>query len=154
MKFFKTLIAAGTVTAALCLSAVPVSAAATYDTQAQAVAGLTGRTLESVVSERWESGKTYGAIAEEAGVLTDFQLECIEMRKDRLAVCVNAGTLTQQQADDLILCMHEHQAICDNTGHGGCGHVQDGWCGQRTGAGTPPGGGYSGHGGHHNRACR
>lgn len=107
-------------------------AAAKYSTPAEAVAGLTGRTLQSVLAERKSSGKTYGTMAKEAGVLDEFKQEVLEQKKDRLAVLVSQGKITQAKADQIIKQMEQHQQICDGTGKGcltGGLCVQDGLCG-------------------------
>lgn len=49
-------------------------AAAQSKTPAETVAGLSGRTVQSVVEER-QTGKSYGQIAQEAGVLEAFKQE-------------------------------------------------------------------------------
>jgi hypothetical protein len=43
---------------------VTVFAASAYSNPAEAVAGLTGRDVDSVIAERRESGESYGTIAE------------------------------------------------------------------------------------------
>ena len=92
--------------------------ASNYNTPAEAVAGLTGRDVQSVIIER-QTGKTYGTIANEAGVLDEFKIEVLEIKKDILATRVTNGTITQEQADASIKAMEDRQADCDGTGQGG-----------------------------------
>lgn len=119
MKSIKKLI---TVSAcALVLSAMVVTtfAASAYKTPAEAVAGLTKREVQSVIDERTTTGKTYGTIANEAGVLEAFKSEVLQIKKDALAARVAAGTMTQAQADAIIKSIEANQATCDGTGNGG-----------------------------------
>ncbi|MCE5196273.1 MAG: hypothetical protein LLG09_03990 [Negativicutes bacterium] len=95
-----------------------VYAASNYNTPAEALAGLTGRTYESVTAERSNTGTTYGGIASAAGVLTEFKFELLEMQKDQLAAKVAAGSLTQSEADSLLVTMQEQQASCTGEGSG------------------------------------
>lgn len=121
MKLKKTMLMAGASLLMMGAMSATVLAASQYTTPAEAVAGLTGRDVQSVVDERAATGKTYGAIADEAGVLDEFKTETLEMKKDRLAQRVADGTMTQQQADDLIAALEANQAACDGTGSAGMG---------------------------------
>lgn len=138
--------------AVLVMGAMSVTAfaASAYSTPAEAVAGLTGRTVESVTEERAESGKTYGTIANDAGKLTEFKEEMTEMRKTAVNEKVAAGSMTQEQADVILANMEQNQANCDGTGTGGTG-------GRVMGAGRGEGlaSGYcGGKGGGQGRAVR
>ncbi len=93
-----------------------VFAASAYTTRAEAVAGITGRTIDSVIAERKESGKTYGSMAADAGKLDEFKTEMLEMKKDNLAAQVEAGTITQEKADAILKAIDENRAVCDGTG--------------------------------------
>lgn len=107
----------------LAFGSIAAYAASQYSSPAEAVAGLTGGDVQSVVNERVETGKTYGTIAKEAGVLDKFQHEMLEMRKDAMAARVKAGTMTQTQADTMINRMESNQANCNGEGYGnGFGH--------------------------------
>lgn len=108
--------------------------AASYSTPAEIVAGLTGKSAESVTAQRAETGKTYGALADEYGVLDQFKAQNLEQKKTQLAERVKAGTMTQQQADAIIAAIEERQANCDGT------------CSGRTGAGMGAGFGRNGGG--------
>lgn len=118
MKTIKKVIVAGALTVAIAAMSVTVYAAANYATPAEAVAGLTGRTVDSVVAERQETGKTYGQIASEAGKLDEFKAETLEMKRDYLNELVAAGKMTQEEADAILAEIEANQAICDGTGNG------------------------------------
>jgi len=120
---------------------VTAMAATGYKTPTDIVAGLTGRTTDSVTAERTESGKTYGTIANEAGVLDQFRSQMLEQKKAILEEKVAAGTITQERADAIIAAMENNQANCDGTGSGM--GMRSGLC---TGNGTGTGFG-SGRGG-------
>jgi len=130
----KKLIVIGAAVFLLSVLSISAFAASVYNSPAEAVAGLTGRTVEDVTKERTESGKSYGAIANDAGKLDEFKKETQEIRKDILAEKVADGTITQDQADDALKAFEERQAFCDGTGsgNGGCG-------GNRNGAGRAQG---------------
>ena len=99
-------------------------AASAYQSPAEAVAGITGQTVESVVAERQETNKTYGKIAEDAGRLEEFKVEAMEMKKDRLNAQVADGKITQEKADTIIKTIEENQANCDGSGSKGEGQEQ------------------------------
>ncbi len=120
MKNMKKLIVAGIAVLTLTAASVTAFAVSQYNTPAEAVAGLSGREVQSVMDERAQTGKTYGTIANEAGVLDKFKAEILEMKKDTVAARVAAGTITQEQADVILARMEENQANCYGTGTG-CG---------------------------------
>jgi hypothetical protein len=124
MKHFKKILGVGIVALSLSVLSVTAFAASGYKTPAEAVAGLTGRTLQSVIDERKESKKSFGAIAAEAGSLDSFKAEMLEIKKDRLAAQVEAGKITQEEADAILAKIEENQAECDASGSGqkGSGH--------------------------------
>lgn len=110
-KFAAVLVAVGILgTAAIAYAEV------TAKTPAQIVSGLTGKTLEDVVNERAD-GKTYGTIAKDAGKLDEFKSQILEQKKAILDQRVKAGTLTQQQADQIYNNIKNNQASCDGTGN-------------------------------------
>ena len=90
--------------------------AANNTTAAETVAGLTGKTVDSVIAERSETGKTYGAIANDAGKLTEYKAQILEERKSDLSASVAAGTMTQERADQIIAALELNQSTCDGTG--------------------------------------
>lgn len=127
MKKFRKAIMTGAVVMMVGAASVTAFAASSYSTPAEAVAGLTGRTVEDVTAERYETGKTYGTIADDAGKLEEFQTEMLQIKKDILADRVEAGLMTQERADAILAAIEENQATCDGTGSLGNG--------QRMGAG-------------------
>lgn len=124
---------------------VTAMAATGYKTPADILSGLTGRTTDSVTEERTESGKTYGTIANEAGVLDQFKSQMLEQKKAILEEKVAAGTITQERADAIIAAMENNQANCDGTGSGM--GMRSGLCtGNGTGMGFGSGRGGNGQG--------
>lgn len=120
-------------------------AATTYETPAEAAAGITGQTVDQVVAERLETGKTYGTIADEAGKLDEFKDAMIQMKQDVLDQRVADGAITQERADDIMAAVEERAATCDGTGPadgarlgGGFGFGRSG----ETGRGAGQGQGY------------
>jgi len=108
---------------ALALSAATMTsfAAAAYKTPAEAVSGITGKTMDEVTAER-KSGKSYGSMAAEAEKLSEFQQAVADIHEDRLNEKVADGTLTREQADEQLAAIRERQAACDGNGTGaGCG---------------------------------
>lgn len=107
----------------LVIGATSVTALAVsgYGTPAEIVAGLTGESVDSVIAEKTDSGKTYGAIAEESGKLTEFKAQMLEQKKAILTQRVAAGTMTQERADAILSAKEENQANCDGACTGGTG---------------------------------
>ncbi len=97
--------------------------AAPYSSPAEAAAALTGKTVDTVVTERFDSGKTYGAIAKDAGKLEEFRKEMLEMKKTVLKEKVKDGTITQKRADEIITFIENNQMNCDGSG---CGRIGEG----------------------------
>ena len=116
MKNFKKWTAAGAVVLALGLTSVTAFAA--VESPAEIVAGLTGKSVEAVIAERTESGKTYGTLAADAGKLEEFQLRLFEEKKARVEERVQAGTMTEERAEAVLAAMETRQANCDGTGSG------------------------------------
>ncbi|WP_353853021.1 DUF2680 domain-containing protein [Dehalobacter restrictus] len=118
MKHVKKVVVLATVIGILGLSGIVYAAEVT--TPADIAAALTGKTLTEVTQERAE-GKTYGTIANEAGKLDEFKAQILEQKKAILEQRVKDGTLTQEQADQLLTRIQSNQAICDGTGNVGMG---------------------------------
>ncbi|AHF08203.1 hypothetical protein [Desulfitobacterium metallireducens] len=114
MKFKKQLIA---VIATLGILGVAGTALAAdgYKTPADIVAGLTGKTVEQVTTER-ATGVTYGTIANDAGVLDSFKQEILAQKEAVLDQRVAEGTMTQEQAASVKSALEANQATCDGTG--------------------------------------
>ena len=115
MKNLKKIIVTGLLALSVATTAFATSA---YNNPAEIVAGLTGRSVESVIDERHDTGKSFGTIAKEAGKLDGFKAEILELRKDQLAARVADGRLTQEQADKILASIEERQALCDGEGYG------------------------------------
>ncbi len=133
----KKLLAIGTAVLMLGVSSVAVYGASAYKSVPEMVAGITGRTLESVVDERVQTGKSYATIAADAGKTDEYIEGATQIRKDVLDARVAAGLMTQEEADALI-------AACDGTGTctaGTSACLTGGACG---GAGAGIGGGACG----------
>ncbi|MCB2313230.1 hypothetical protein LGL55_18520 [Clostridium tagluense] len=62
------------------LSSSMVFAAVTTKTPADILAGLTGKTVDQVTKDK-AAGKTYGAMAGEAGKLDEFKIESLKQKK-------------------------------------------------------------------------
>lgn len=116
MKKFRRTITLGGVILALGATSFTALAATEYKTPAEALAGVTGKTVESVVTERSETNKTYGTIASEAGKLEEFKKENIQIKKENLKAQVSEGKITQEKADTIIKEIEERQVNCDVTG--------------------------------------
>lgn len=141
MKGIKKLIALGTIVVTIGVCSAAALAASAYNNPAEAVAGLTGRTVEQVVADRAETGNSYGSIAQEAGVLSQFQAEVLEMKKDRLEARVQSGTMTQERAKAIIETLEENQANCDGSGQGRVGQAMGACFGAGSGMGQGAGSG-------------
>ncbi|MGH4120219.1 hypothetical protein [Clostridium sp.] len=120
------------------LSTGVVFAAVATKTPAEVAAGLTGKTVEEVTTER-TSGKTYGTIAEEAGKLEAFKTESLQQKKLVLDQRVKDGNLTQEEADEIYNSIVKNQETCDGTGSGGIGKMNGAGFGQGRGQGRGQG---------------
>lgn len=94
--------------------------AATAETPAEITAGLTNKTIAEVNQER-SAGKTFGAIASEAGQLEQFKAQMLEQKKIILDQRVSDGRLTQEQADSIYNNLQSRQANCNGAGNAGTG---------------------------------
>lgn len=129
----------------LTIGATSVSAlAAGYSTPAEILAGLTGKSAESLIAERAESGETYGSIAAGYGVLDAFRDQAQEQKEAFLAERVRNGTMTQERADAILAAMEENRASCDGSCDGNCGGGTG--TGSGAGFGRTNGGGTGGNG--------
>ena len=151
MKRWKKITATGFMVMAISATGATAFAASQNNTPAELVAGITGRTVESVVAERTETGRSYGEIASDAGELDEFKAETLQIKKDQLAAQVAAGVMTQERADTIIGALEENQANCDGTGSAGIGkslgaRFGSNGAGMGTGRGTTAGRGRGGQG--------
>ncbi|WP_312650034.1 DUF2680 domain-containing protein [Aminipila sp.] len=117
MKKVKRFIMLGAIVTVLGAVSVTAYATSSYSTPAEVTAGVTGRTVEEVTAERYETGKTYGTIADEAGKLEEFQTEMVQIKKNILEDRVEAGLMTQENAGAIITAIEENQSTCDGTGN-------------------------------------
>lgn len=143
MRIMKKLVVAIVAMLTLATWSITASAATQYATPADAVAALTGRDVQSVIDERVQTGKTYGIIANEAGVLDKFKDAVYEVKEARLQELVADGSITQNEANEILALIKDRQAVCDGTGNGGAGlglGIGSG-CGQENGNGTGQGSG-------------
>ncbi len=132
MKGFKKWTAALTV--ASVLGAGGAAYAATALTPAEIAANLTGKSVAELQQQR-QAGKTYGAIASEAGKSAEFKAQMLEQKKIILDERVAAGKMTQEQANTMYQNMQQHQADCDGTCDGNARLGQNGGAGFGQGAG-------------------
>ena len=135
MKKFKKIAAAGAAVLTVGVMAVTAFAASDYKTPAEIVAGLTGKSVESVTAEKTESGKTYGTIANDAGKLEEFKSKILENKKAVLDERVAEGQITREKADAILAAIEQNQQNCDGKGSGACGMGQGLGFGAGRGAG-------------------
>ncbi len=152
LRKFATL---GTAVLVIGVTSIVALAASAYNTPAESVAALTGKSVESVIAEKAETGKTYGTLAKEAGKLEEFKAQNFEIKKDILSKRVTAGTMTQEKADEIIAALEENQANCDGTGSARIGKGQGAGFGKMSGNGQGKGQGGAGRGqGMRNGSCQ
>lgn len=116
MTSIKKIITLGAVVLTVGATSITAFAASNYKTPAEAAAGVTGKTVEEVIEEKTETGKTYGTIAKDAGKLEEFEEEMIQIKKDVIEKKVAEGTLTREKADEILKAIEEDQENCDGTG--------------------------------------
>ncbi len=121
MKNLKKMVALGAMVTLIGAASLTAFAGSGYSTPAEVLAALTGKTVETVITEKTETGKTYGTLAEEAGKLTEFKAELTAAKKTQLAERVASGTLTQERADAITAQMLKNQENCDGSGTGNNG---------------------------------
>ena len=137
--------------AVVCAFFVGAAFAAAPKTPAEALASVTGRTVESVIAEKVATGKTYGTLAKEAGKLVEFEKANLEARKENIKERVASGKMTQARADALIKTIEARIAACDHTPSNfgkeigaGFGNGQGNGSGQGQGSGGGQGQGSGG----------
>lgn len=77
-------------------------------------ADLTGVTVEQAYATKLESGKTFGELADAAGVYEDFQAASLAAKTTMIEEMVASGELTQEEADEILAAL----ATCDGTSQG------------------------------------
>ncbi|MGE4215149.1 MAG: hypothetical protein AB7E42_10310 [Anaerotignaceae bacterium] len=115
MKSKRKIIAISTASLVILATSITAFAATTSTTPASILAEITGRTTESVIAEKAETGKTYGSLAADAERLDEFKSVSLEAKKESLYAQVADGTITQEKADEIIKAIEENQANCDGT---------------------------------------
>lgn len=111
-------------------------AATDYKTPAEIVAGLTGKTVDKVTADR-QAGTTYGAQAQAADKLDEFQTDRLALCEQNLDQAVLDGKLTQAEADKILEEMNLRMEACDGTGTGvGQGERDGAGMGRGAGNGT------------------
>jgi len=155
MKNLKKTMIVGAAVLALAVTSI-TAFAATFSTPAELLAGLTGKSVEDVITEKTEESKTYGALADEYGVLDEYKTKILEEKKAYLEERVEEGIMTRERADAIIANLDENSLTCDGTGYadGGCGlgagfgggngGGNGGGCGLGSGNGAGFGGGFGG----------
>ena len=135
MKNFKKLILSATIVGILGVSGTALASVA-FTPAADIVADLTGKSVSDVNLEKTTSGKTYGTLANEAGMLEDFQVRMLEQKKNLLDQRVKDGQLTAQQAEEIYTAIQNNQATCDGTGSAQLGKSNGLRMGQGNGKGN------------------
>jgi len=123
MKKVRNIVAAGALTLAMGVTSITVFAAAKYDSPQEALAGITGKTVEEIAEMKTEE-KTYGAIASQEGILEEFKAVLFEQKKEAVQERSTAGRIAQEDADALLERIEEHQAVCDGKGNTGEGMME------------------------------
>ncbi|MBO1263421.1 hypothetical protein J3A84_00010 [Proteiniclasticum sp. SCR006] len=121
MKKIRNIVAAGALTLAMGITSLTVFAAAKYDSPQEALAGVTGKTMEEIAEERYVEGKTYGEIAAEADKLDEFKEELFEQKKEIIEERVAEGGLSREYADEYLERIEDNQATCFGSGERGRG---------------------------------
>lgn len=124
MKNVRNIVAASVLSLAMGVTSLTVFAAAKYDSPQEALAGMTGKTVEEIAEKRVEENKTYGAIAAEEGKLDEFKVELLEQKKEVIQKRVSEGNLGQEDADRIIERIQDHQEACDGEGNPGEGMME------------------------------
>jgi len=132
MKNIKKLFAI--ITAVGVIGTAGAAFAASVKTPADIAAELTGRTVEQVYEEKAD-GKTFGAIASDAGKLEEFKQQMLENKKSILDQRVEEGLLTQEEADEIYNNLKENIAACDGSGAARIGKANGVGFGSRQGMG-------------------
>ncbi|NLL91181.1 MAG: hypothetical protein GX222_02030 [Ruminococcaceae bacterium] len=117
MKKIKTITISIAVLLMVSILSFTTLAAPTYNSPAEAVAGLSGKSQEEVLNER-NAGKTYGNMAKDAGKLEEFKKEMMETKRARLEESVTNGKMTREQADAILERLRLRLENCDGTGTG------------------------------------
>ncbi len=118
---FKKFIIGGLAVVILAATSLTAFAVTGGSTPAEIVADITGKSLEEVTEQKFESGKTYGEIAYDEGLWEEFNDEMLESKKAFLDEKVAEGVFTQEEADEIYANILERQEYCSGNGAGGFG---------------------------------
>ena len=121
MKKIRNIVAASALTLAMGVTSLTVFAAAKYDSPQEALAGITGMTVEEITEERFDEDKTYGEIAAEAGKLDEYKEELFEQKKEIIEERVAEGSLSRENADEILDRIEDNQGTCFGDGERGSG---------------------------------
>lgn len=124
---------------------VPAAAfAAEFNSPSDLLAALTGKSAAEIAAQRAQ-GKTNGQIAQDNGVLHQFEEKMLELKKAIIDKRVADGVLTAEKAEAIKEALIERQANCDGTP----GSDREG-IGQKFGGGLAFGRGLDGQSGQGN----
>ena len=124
MKKIRNIVAASALTLAMGVTSITVFAAAKYDSPQEALAGMTGKTVEEITEKKVQENKTYGAIAAEEGKLDEFKVELLEQKREMIQERVTEGNLEQEDADAILERIQERQETCIGEGSFGEGMME------------------------------
>lgn len=125
----------------LAMGTTTAFAVSNYATPAEAAAGLTGKSIEDVIAEKNETGKSFGTIANDAGKLEEFKKEILSIKKQILDKKVASGTMTQEKANEIYAALEEGIDNCDGTGTAKIGKSMGAGFGNMMGQGNGQGNG-------------
>lgn len=94
---------------------VKVSALTTPKTKADILADLTGKSTSEIIEQKNNENKSYGNIALENGVLEEFKASNLEIIKDNIKKRVEEGSLTQENANQMIEKIENNMKDCDGS---------------------------------------
>lgn len=86
--------------------------AQSFLTPAELLSSLTERPVEELRTERFDSGLSYGQMAQEAGLLEDFKAGVLDVKRASLADRVEQGLLSQEEADALLSDLEARREDC------------------------------------------
>lgn len=146
MTKLRKFVTLGTMVLVIGSTSIVALATSAFNTPAEVVAELSGKSIESIITEKAETGKTCGTIAKESGKLEEFKSENLEKKKEILSKKVSAGTITQEKANEIIAALEKNQVNCDGTGSARIGKAQGAGFGRMNGNGKGQGSGVRGNG--------
>ena len=115
MTNLKKLAVLGAVVLTVGATSITAFAASTFGTPAEIAAKAIGRTVEEVTEGKFQNEITYGGVAKNYDSLEEFKVAMLENKIAILNERVAEGTITQEEADEIIAAIEENQATCDGT---------------------------------------